>query len=100
MHFTGEKSQSCSHPIMFHFVYFTSYFICSNHMVQEEGEFIAYKMTRTLVQYPESYVTLNVTKNLLMEKCMKELLMGTAIKNNGGKLSFLMAIVKTGVCLI
>ena len=34
----------------------------SNHRVQEEGEFIAYKMTRTLVQYPESYVTLNVKK--------------------------------------
>ena len=35
----------------------------SNHRVQEDGEFIAYKMTRTLVQYPESYVTLNVKKN-------------------------------------
>ena len=34
----------------------------SNYSVHEAGEFVAYKMVRTLVQFPESYVGLAVSR--------------------------------------
>jgi hypothetical protein len=36
--------------------------VYSNHIVEAEGEFVAYKMVRTLVAHPLSYVGLRVEK--------------------------------------